>query len=544
MQVLLTFSQEIQAADTERRIVSGLVAPYGEIGHTSAGAVMFERGSIAIPDATAIKLLMQHQNDKPVGRAISFSDSTEGVYGSFKLSSSTRGQDALVLAQENLVSGLSVGVDVTASKPMGDYLLVTEAVLREVSLVESAAFSSASVTEIAAARAELIAATSTKEKTTTINTTIVEIETETETESEEAVTTAPENTPDDTPVDAPAEAEKVEAARKIIRPSVLDSQKLRTPINSMATYTEHKIKAALGSDDSRLYVTAADDSFTTNPAFNPTQYLSEFVSNTNFDTPMINALSQGALPATGNTIQVPSLVTSAGGGSGVAPVVTFEAEAGAVQNTGMVTEYLSGTVKKYAGMNTLSVELLERAQDPNFYAELTNQLQRAYSLATDAAVIADVVAGGVQGTAVAATSAGIISYVSTESANIYKNTSYFAKNYVAGPSQWSLLMGATDTTGRPIYNAAAPMNSGGLSTPTSIRGNVLGLDLYVDHQMVSTTIDDSAFIVAPEAMTVYRSPQAYMSVNVVSNLQVQVAIYGFMATIVKMPNGLVRYNLT
>lgn len=541
--MLLTFSQEIQAADTERRIVSGLVAPYGEVGHTSAGPVVFERGSISIPDATKIKLLSQHQQDKPVGRAISFSDSTSGVYGSFRLSSSTRGQDALVLAQENLVSGLSVGVDVTASKPMGDYLLVTAAVLKEVSLVESAAFSSASVDEIMAARAAIEAATSTKEKTTTISTTIVEIETETETESEEAVTTAPENTPEETPVDAPVEAEKVEAARKIIRPSSLNSQTLRTPITSMATYTEHKIKAALGSEDSRLYVTAADDSFTTNPAFNPTQYLSEFVSNTNFDTPMINALSQGALPATGNTIQVPSLVTSNGGGNGVAPTVTVEPEAGAVSNTGMVTEYLTGTVKKYAGMNTLSVELLERAQDPNFYAELTNQLQRAYSLATDAAVIADVVAGGVQGTGVAATSAGIISYVSTESANIYKNTSYFAKNYVAGPSQWSLLMGATDTTGRPIYNAAAPMNSGGLSTPTSIRGNVLGLDLYVDHQMVQTTIDDSAFIVAPEAMTVYRSPQAFMSVNVVSNLQIQIAIYGFMATIVKMPKGLVRYNL-
>jgi len=538
--VLLTFSQEIQAADAERRIVSGLVAPYGEIGFTSAGPIMFERGAIAIPDAGKIKLLSQHQQDKPVGRAISFSESTDGVYGSFKLSSSSRGQDALVLAQENLVSGLSVGVDVTASKPMGDYLLVTAAVLKEVSLVESAAFSSASVTDIAAARAALEAATSTSTKTTTINTTIVEIETETE--SEDVMTTAPENTPE-TPAEAPAEAAPVEASRRIIRPSVLDSQRLRTPITSMATYTEHKIKAALGDENSKLYVTAADDSFSTNPAFNPTQYLSEFVSNTNFDTPMINALSQGALPQSGMTISVPSLVTSAGGQNGVAPVVTVEAEAGAVQNTGMVTEYLTGTVKKYSGMNTLSVELLERS-DPNFYAELTNQLQRAYSLATDAAVIADVVAGGVQGTAVAATSAGIISYVSTESANVYKNTSYFARNYVAGPSQWSLLMGATDSTGRPIYNAAAPMNSGGLSTPTSIRGNVLGLDLYVDHQMVATTIDDSAFIVAPEAMTVYRSPQAYMSVNVVSNLQVQVAIYGFMATIVKMPNGLVRYNLT
>jgi hypothetical protein len=120
---------------------------------------------------------------------------------------------------------------------MGDYLLVTAAVLKEVSLVESAAFASASVDEIMAARAELEAATSTKEKTTTISTTIVEIETETETEMEEAVTTAPENTPDETPVDAPAEAEKVEAARKIIRPSVLDSQRVRTPIVSMATYT-------------------------------------------------------------------------------------------------------------------------------------------------------------------------------------------------------------------------------------------------------------------------------------------------------------------
>jgi len=542
----LTFSNSIEAADTDRRVISGKIAPYNEVGYTSAGPVVFERGSIAIPDTAKIKLLMQHDSTKPVGRAVNFSDSTDGIYASFKISSSTRGQDALVLAQENLVSGLSVGVDVTASKPMKDYLLVTAAVLKEVSLVETAAFDSAAVTDIAAARAELEAATSTKEKTTTINTTIVEIETETETETENegdpAVTTAPIDSPD-VPAEKPAEAAPVEASRPIIRPSVLDSQTIRTPITSMAKYTEHKIKAAMGDKDSILYVTAADDSFTTNPAFNPTQYLSEFVSNTNFDTPMINALSQGVLPNSGMTISVPSLVTSAGGQSGVAPVVTVEAEAGAVQNTGMVTEYLTGTVKKYSGMNTLSIELLERS-DPNFYAELTNQLQRAYSLATDAAVIADVVAGGVQGTGVAATSAGIISYVSTESANIYKNTSYFAKNYVAGPSQWSLLMGATDSTGRPIYNASAPMNSGGLSTPTSIRGNVLGLDLYVDHQMVSTNIDDSAFIVAPEAMTVYRSPQAYMSVNVVSNLQIQIAIYGFMATIVKMPNGLVRYNLS
>ena len=546
--MILTFSGNVEAVDSgERRTISGKIAPYGEIGYTSAGKVVFAEGSIVAAEPSRVKLLMSHDNSKPVGRMQSITSAKDGLYASFKVSASSRGTDAILLAQEQLMDGLSVGVEVTASKPEKDYLLVTAATLREVSLVESAAFASAAVQKIAAAAGDMPvdAALSTSTKVTTTNTVIntTTTETETETESEAAVTTAPDQSAPEA-VDATEQAAPtVEAARKIILPSALNSQRLRTPITSMATYTEHKIKAALGNDESKLYVTAADDSFSTNPAFNPTQYLSEFVSNTNFDTPMINALSSGVLPQSGMTVSVPSLVTSAGGQSGVAPVVTVEAEAGAVQNTGMVTQYLSGTVKKYSGMNTISVELLERS-DPNFYAELTNQLQRAYSLATDAAVIADVVAGGVQGTAVAATSAGIISYVSTESANIYKNTSYFARNYVAGPSQWSLLMGATDSTGRPIYNAAAPMNSGGLSTPTSIRGNVLGLDLYVDHQMVSTTIDDSAFIVAPEAMTVYRSPQAYMSVNVVSNLQVQVAIYGFMATIVKMPNGLVRYNLT
>jgi HK97 family phage prohead protease len=539
MQVLLTFSQEIQAADTERRIVSGLVAPYGEIGFTSAGPVMFERGSITYAEASKIKLLMQHQQDKPVGRAISFSDSTAGVYGSFKLSSSTRGQDALVLAQENLVSGLSVGVDVTASKPMGDYLLVTAAVLKEVSLVESAAFSSASVTDIAAARAALEAATSTSTKTTTINTTIVE--TETETESEEAVTTAPENTPEETPVDTPVEAEKVEAARKIIRPSVLDSQRVRTPIVSMATYTEHKIKAALGSDESKLYVTAADDSFSTNPAFNPTQYLSEFVTNTRFGTPAIDACSQGVLPNSGMTINVPSLVTSAGGGSGVAPTVTVEAEAGAVSNTGMVTEYLTGTVSKYSGMNTISVELLERS-DPNFYAELTNQLQNAYLTSIDTAVLTALLAAGTNASATTADSDGVIAYSSQAAKLVYENTGYFAQNYIGNGAQWQLLMSATDTTKRPIYNAIQPMNAAGQVGPGSIRGNVLGLDLYVDRNFAQTAVDDnSAIILAPEAFTVYRGPQAYMSVNVVSNLQVQVAIYGFMATIAKMPNGIIKF---
>ena len=543
--MILTFSGNVEAVDSgERRTISGKIAPYGEVGNTSAGRVVFAKGSIVAANPDKIKLLMSHDNSKPVGRMKSILSSEDGLYASFSVSQSSRGSDAILLAQEKLMDGLSVGVEVTASKPEKDYLLVTAAVLREVSLVESAAFTSAAVQKISAAEAAAIeAANSMSVKTTVSNTTINTTTTETETESEAAVTTAPDSTTSDATAEEVA-APTVEAARKIILPSALNSQRVRTPIVNMGSYTEHKIKAAMGNEDSKLYVTAADDSFTTNPAFNPTQYLSEFPTNTRFGTPSIDACSRGVLPSSGMTISVPSLVTSAGGQAGVAPAVTVEAEAGAVQNTGMVTEYLTGTVSKYSGMNTISVELLERS-DPNFYAELTNQLQNAYLKTIDTTINAALVTAAQAATAVAATSAGIISFASESARLVYEATGYFANNYIANGSQWQLLMGATDSTGRPIYNAAQPMNAAGLTTPGSIRGNVLGLDLYVDKNFAATTtIDDSALILAPEAFTVYQSPQAYMSVNVVSNLQVQVAIYGYMAYIAKMPKGIVKFNLT
>ena len=87
------------------------------------------------------------------------------------------------------------------------------------------------------------------------------------------------------------------------------------------------------------------------------------------------------------------------------------------------------------------------------------------------------------------------------------------------------------------------MNNAGDVKAQSIKGSCVGLDLYVDKNFaVTTTADDSALILAPEAFTVYMAPSAYMSVNVVSNLQIQVAIYTFMSTIAKMPKGIRRWN--
>jgi hypothetical protein len=80
--------------------------------------------------------------------------------------------------------------------------------------------------------------------------------------------------------------------------------------------------------------------------------------------------------------------------------------------------------------------------------------------------------------------------------------------------------------------------------PTSLRGNVLGLDLYVDPYMVATTIDDSAFVVTPSAICIYESPTLTLSVNVVATGEISVLLYGYFATKTLVSGGLQRFNLT
>ena len=513
----LTFSTPIQAADSERRIISGKIMEYGATGQTSAGPVIFERDSISIPSAAKVKLLAQHEPNNPIGRAQSFTSEGDFIFGTFKISNSSKGTDYLTLAAEDLISGLSVGVEVEASLPKEGYLLVTAAKLVEVSLVESPAFENAIVTKVAASENE-----TENEKNPSTNR-----------ESEAPVETTPEAV---TPEVVPAPV--VEAARLTtsVPYNALDSQRVRHGITSSGQLLRHKILAAQGNEESKLWITAADDFSSAGLGFTPTQYLRDIVSTQgNFGRPAMECVNKQTLPASGMTINRPKFTTY--------PTVTVEAEGGAVSNTDAVSEYLTSTVSKYSGMQTISIELLERS-DPGFFDAVTTELQNNYNKVTETALIAFLTAQGTQASAQAATSNGIIAFIKESAPAAYLATSYFAKNYLAGSSQWGLLLGAQDTTDRPIYSASNPMNSGGNVVPTSVRGNVLGLDLYVSRNVVSTTIDESAFVIVPEAISVFESPTAYMSVNVVANLQVQVALYGYMAFMANVGAGVRRFNLT
>jgi phage head maturation protease len=525
-QMQLSFEGQVLAASVETRTIRGLVVPFGKSGNTSVGPVRFEFGAFGDIDPSEIVLNMEHDRTRPLGRGIgdSLEVSPAGISMAFKIAPTGAGNDALVEASEGLRPAFSIEAKVNEYTIEKGVMVVASAKLEAVAHVTNPAFKDAQISQVAATEAD-------EENPET-------------TEAELAVEDEPQETTVDevtTPV-----ADEVTAAAVVHAAAPVAYTKPRSPIKTQAHFLEHSIKAQRGSHESAEWIahakaedakhlTAADDSFTTNPAFNPRQFVSQVVDNQIGSRGAIDAIGTRALPNAGMTVSIPKITTS---GS-----VAETAEGAAPSETGIVSSYVDATVKAYKGLQRYSVELFDRA-DPSFYQAMLDNMRRVYAQATEAAVIAELTAGGTAATAQDADSDGIIAYVSTEAPAAYLATGELASAYIAGTGQWSLLLGATDSTGRPIYNASNPQNNAGQAGVSSLRGNVLGLDLYVSNKAVATNIDESAFIVVPSAVAIYESPVLQLSTNVVTTGEIETMLYGYMAVKTITAGGVRRFNLT
>jgi HK97 family phage prohead protease len=518
---ILTFSAEL-TANVEERTISGKIVPAGtgEIGNTSAGRVVFEKGAITLPeDPKTIKLLNQHDMKQPLGKATSFTTDDDGIYASFKISRSNRGTEALILAEEGLQSGLSVGVEVVKSKMKAGVMHVSAANLFEVSLVTEPAFKSAQVIDVAA------------EDTPEA---VEEIQ---PTESETAV----ENTPET--VAAPVEAAAVEAARPVVTATTFVRERI-APITS-AQYLEANIKAALGDDEARRTVRAADDSTSTNTGLTLAPHLNTFITDTFTGRPAFEAATRQALLPEGMSFTVPRLYTNADPAN-TAPTVADTNEGSAPSETGMTSSYDTITVNKFSGLQRVSFELVDRSQ-PAFMELMMIELRKAYEKATDTALLTAFNDSGTLATATAASAAGLQSFISVEGAAAYKGTGGdFANKLVASTDQWAAITGYADTTGRALYSAqGATYNAAGNAVATSVRGNVLGTDLIVDHNIGAGLVDGSMYLVAPSSVYCWESPQTQLRVNVLTSGEIEINLYGYLAIyLAKSGKGVRKFNLT
>jgi HK97 family phage major capsid protein len=512
----VNFSMSITAADTQKRTISGRVVTWGEEGNTSAGKTVFAANSIEIGKNT--KLLLEHDRTRPIGKLIAYDVTTEGIDATFKVANTMAGEDALVEASDGLRDGFSVGVAVDAWDNKKGVMEISAAKLIEISLVTDPA--------IASARVEKVSATETAVEETT------EVSTETpKTEGDDLVSET---------VSEAVSTEAVEAAKSevtaVTAAAPVTYARPRSPIIDSASYLEHTIKAAMGNDDSRQYVKFADDT-TTNTGLTLPQHMTEFITTSIDGRPAVDAVSQGVLPSNGMSFTIPKLST--------APTVDSDStETEALGGTSMASSYITVDVKKAAGMQTISWELLDRSS-PLFYAELIKELNYAYAKATDTALVSALVAGGTQGSTQAATIAGLKAYIAKETPAAYKAAGKFAKNLIANTAWWETIIGAEDTTNRPLFIAAQPNNAPGSVSVNSLTGTVMGQNLFVDpHMSVTTLIDDSAFLVVPEAVTFYEAPKTTLQVQALANGQLQVAVYGYYGIATKVGAGIRRFNLT
>jgi len=510
----INFPITITAADTNKRTISGTIVSWNEAGNTSAGKTVFAKDSIDF--SKPVKLLLEHDKTRPLGKLIDITANDQGLEGTFKLAKTFAADDALEEAATGLRDGFSVGVMVDAWDNKDGAMVISKSSLQEVSLVSDPA--------IASAKVESVVATNTPENS--------EATAEDQTTQEDKVS--------DITSDAPIATEAVEAAKSepvvVVAAQSVAYTKPRSPIINKATYLEHSVRAALGNDESRQYVMAADTT-SNNSGLIPTPQSAEVINGiSNADRGSIDAISRGVLPASGMTFEIPKITT--------VPTVAEEAEAATIDSTDMASSFVTVNVKKFAGGQTFSVELLDRSS-PAFFDELVRQMEFAYAKETDKFVANGIISSGlIATTAQDNTAAGLLAYAAQAAQLVYSNSLGFARNIVVSPEQWGNIMGYNDS-GRPIYNASNPQNAGGAVGPQSLRGNVAGLDLYVSRSLSAltyTTGDGSMFVINPESYTWYESPRLQLRSDITATGQVSVAYYGYGALATKIANGSVHFN--
>ena len=500
----------VTAADTIKRTISGTIVTWNEQGNTSVGPTIFAADSI---EMKPVKLLLEHDRTRPIGKLVAHEVTKDGIVATFKIANTMAGEDALIEATEGLRDGFSVGAQINEWVNNKGVMNITSATLDEVSLVTDPAIDSARVSEVAASENE-----APKEEDSAPATAEADKPTEGEQVSD---TTVP------APAEETVEAAKVEAAAP--RPAFFTAPRLEL---SKAKYLEMSVRAKLGDDAARQYVMAADDTTSNNAGLIPTRQLTEVINPlSNADRPVAASISSGVLPDAGMSFEIPKITA--------VPTVAEEAEAAAIDETGMTNSFLTVNVKKYAGGQTFSVELLDRSS-PAFFDELVRQMEYAYIKATETAILDGLIAGGTDGGNRTLDAAGLLDFVSDAGVSIYAGTLGFAQNVLASPQQWGAIQNLADA-GRPIYqNLIGNMNQGGNLSSTSATGNLLGLNFRVTRNL-SGTGDNTLIIVNPDAYTWYESSRFRLQTNVALNGQIEVAYYGYGALATKVGAGAYRW---
>jgi HK97 family phage prohead protease len=503
----INFPIEITAADTNKRTISGKIVTWDEQGSTSAGLTVFEKDSIDF--SKPVKLLLEHERTKPLGKLIDITATETGLEATFRLAKTFSADDALEEAATGLRDGFSVGVKINEWKNEEGVLRIKSSTLQEVSLVTEPAIDSARVAEVAAS------------------------ETPENSEATAEETTTEENKVSEITSEAPIATEAVEATQApVVTANYMAYTKPRVDTNVTAgQYLNAQVRAIQGDTDARDLVAALQvATVSENTGMVPPNYLRDVIGVIDSSRPFIDSIERAPLPASGMKIFTPKLGTQA--------TVALTAEGSEFSSTDTTVTFQEDNIVKFAGANIVNVELFDRS-DPSFADLLIRELAASYAQKTDA-YAANIAAQN----SAASTGSTIYKSIADGISDSYNVMRFVPNRLLVAPGSgingidFAGLLGAVDGANRPLFAAAAPQNAAGLISQGSTAGTVAGLSLVVDPNYTGNDAGDKYALVYPSAaMRFHESGTFELRANVVANGRIEIGIYGYAAVVNRYPTA-------
>ena len=513
-----TFTIDAAAPDSpETRTITGIAVPYNVVANASGTEVMFLRGSLPT-DGKAPKLYMQHDASQAIGLVTERADDEENMYFSAKVSATSLGDEALVLAADGVLDSVSVGVNPTKfTYDQAGVMVVEAAQWLELSLVPQPAFSEAVITKVAASidtNPEDLCNTEVGEENT-------------EPQPPEEVEMSEQNAPE--VIEASAQKLFAQPKRAFAMPTPAEYLAAMHAGGDTFQNVNAAYKEAVRSQQTALQAAAGDVLTTDTPGLLPVPVLGPLFQDLNFVRPVVSAFGARAMPNTpSKTFIRPTITTHTSAAT--------QTEGAAVSATTMVIASNTVTKTTVAGQVTLTMQDMDFT-DPSSMNLILNDLAGEYLIATDNIAADNLVSGktasGSTWTVTADNPTSLINALYDAAREITEDSNYFPTHLCVSPDVWEKLGAQLDGSKRPILgyttNGVIGQNSIGRVGGLAYTGmDVMGLQLVVDNNFASGTM----LVVYAPGFEIYEAQQGILSIANPSTLSRTFSYYGYFATFV------------
>ena len=517
------FTLDAAKGDQPRRTISGTAVPYNVPATVSDGTqVIFRPGSLPV-EGKAPRLFMYHNASMPVGVVQERVSTEEAMLFTAKISATSLGNDALVMAADGTIDQVSVGVNPTKfSYDEAGTMIIEAADWTELSLVPIGAFGDmANIATVAASIHQ-------EPEEVVLNEEVVP-EQEIEPMSE---VTAPavEATIPTAPIFAQAKKEFVlPNAGEFMAAYHIGGDTFKNMNAAVAEYTASKRTA--------LQAAAGDVLTTDTPGLLPVPVLGPLVQDLNFLRPVVEAVGARAYPDNGQskTFIRPTITTHTS--------VASQSELASASATTMVIASNSVSKTTLAGQVTLSVQDIDFTS-PAAMQLILNDLMGEYMIASDNLAADNMLSAATSSGVWDGTVADLLKSVYDAASDISSNRNWLPTHMFVSVDVWAQLGQLQDSTGRQIFpliaNGLSGYNAAGSQSATSWNGNPLGLQLVVDSNFAAKTMIITRVGQGQgDAYEFYESIRGLMSVEQPSVLGRNMSFHGYVSTFAAI-SGMIR----